>query len=80
MIVLFYGGSMGIIENMLYEARPFIYGLIGIYSFFNFGNKILVVCGIVLLGCSTLVLSMRVNYRDRMQQAKAYNKSNTAIK
>ena len=65
---------MGIIENMLYEARPFIYGLIGVYSLFHFGNKTLVVCGIVLLGCSTLVLSMRVSYRERMQQAKAHNK------
>lgn len=64
---------MGIVENMLYEARPFIYGLIGIYSVFHFGNKTLVVCGIVLLGCSTLVLSMRVNYRERMQQARAHN-------
>lgn len=64
---------MGIIENMLYEARPFIYGLIGVYSLLHFGNKTLVVCGVVLLGCSMLVLSMRVNYRERMQQAKAHN-------
>ena len=63
---------MSIIENMLYEARPFIYGMIGAYSFFHFGNKILVVCGIVLLGCCVLVLNMRVNYRERMQQAKAH--------
>ena len=67
---------MGIIENMLYEARPFIYGLIGIYSLAHFGNKTLVVCGIVLLSCSTIVLSMRVSYRERMQQAKAHHNNN----
>lgn len=68
---------MGIFENMLYEARPFIYGLIGIYSLAHVGNKISVVCGIVLLGCSAIVLSMRVNYRERMQQARVHNKPTT---
>lgn len=67
---------MGIIENMLYEARPFVYGLIGVYSILHYSNKTLVVCGMVLLTCSALVVHMRLNYRERMQQAKAHmNKS-----
>lgn len=62
---------MRIIENMIYEARPFIYGLIGLYSVVHFDNKTMVVCGVVLLGCSTLVLNMRLSYRDRMERVRA---------
>lgn len=61
---------MGIIENMLYEARPFVYGLIGILSLLNYTNKMLVVCGLVLLGCSVLVVSMRLSYRERLLQVE----------
>ena len=67
---------MGIIENMFYEARPFIYGLIGFYSILHYNNRTLVVCGIVLLSCSSLVLHMRLNYRERMQKAKALTAKN----
>lgn len=68
---------MGIIEKMLYEARPFVYGLIGLYALVHIENKTLVTCGIVLLGCSVLVVNMRLNYRNRMEQARVHlNKSN----
>ncbi|MGZ3692431.1 MAG: hypothetical protein ACXVAX_13065 [Pseudobdellovibrio sp.] len=62
---------MRIIEQMFYEARPFLYGVIGLYSIAHYDNKTLVVCGLTLLFCSTIVFNMRLNYRDQMARIKA---------
>ena len=62
---------MNILEQMFYEARSFIYGLIGLYAVAHYDNKTLVVSGLVLLFCSTSVFNMRLNYRDQMARIKA---------
>ena len=63
---------MRIIEQMFYEARPFIYALIGFFAFFHFDNRTMVVCGFTLLVCSTIVFNMRLNFRERMARTKAF--------
>lgn len=62
---------MRVLEQMFYEARPFIYGLLGLYALSNYENRTMVVSGLTLLFCSTIVFNMRLNYRDQMARIKA---------
>ncbi len=62
---------MRILEQMFYEARPFVYGLLGLFALSHYDNRTMVVSGLTLLFCSTIVFNMRLNYRDQMARIKA---------
>ncbi len=57
-----------ILEKMFYEARPFLYALIGLYAVIQYQNKILFICGSVLLTCSYVVIDLRLSYRRKATQ------------
>ncbi len=62
---------MRVLEQMYYEARPFVYGLLGLFALAHYDNRTMVVSGLTLLFCSTIVFNMRLNYRDQMARVKA---------
>lgn len=64
------------IENVAYEVRPYVYGLIGVFSAINYHNKLLLLCGIILVSCSALVIKMRLDYRSNLIAMKALIEAN----
>lgn len=62
---------MRILEQMFYEARPFVYALIGLYALSQYENRTMAISGLTLLFCSAIVFNMRLNYREQMARIKA---------
>lgn len=60
-------------EKMFYEARPFLYGSIAMYSLANNDNRLMLICGLVLAFCSASVFYMRLNYRTHGQSPDRFN-------
>ncbi len=63
---------MLILEKMFYEARPFLYAFIGFYAVAHYENKMLLMWGAVLLGCSYVVFDLRITYRMKAMHASRY--------
>jgi hypothetical protein len=53
------------IEKLFYEAKPFLYGLLSMYSMTKPDNSLMLYSGLTLAFCSAWVFFLRLNYRSR---------------
>ena len=62
------------LPDKLYELLPFLYGLVGIFTFYNFDTAIGHASGVLLMLTAGLVWVMRRDYRHGKGNTRKLNR------